>query len=165
MPGFVYRNEKVGIGQLIPEGVLHTAGGTVIIQNNGAGSDLLIFKNGTTEIGGFSINSNGSGLAYNNNSDARLKTNIFTLSVGLNELLKIQPREFLWKNNLTLGHGFIAQELYKIYPKAVTKPESEEGTWRIDQTQLIPILVKSIQDQQKIIDELKERITNLENNK
>jgi hypothetical protein len=99
-------------------------------------------------------------------SDKRLKENIKPLSLSIDTLLKIEPVEYTWKNSKTLGKGFIAQDLYKVYPEAVFKSETDDikkDPWTIDQTQLIPLLVKSVQDQQKIIDELKEKIINLEN--
>ncbi len=100
-------------------------------------------------------------------SDVRLKTNIKPLSVGLKELLKIQPREFTWIDSSTLGKGFVAQELYKIFPEAVNVPHIKDNPikspWGIMPTKLIPLLVNSIQDQQKIIDKLEKRITQLEN--
>ncbi len=98
-------------------------------------------------------------------SDLRLKTNIKPLSVGLKELLKIKPREYLWKDNLMSSRGFIAQELYEVYPEAANKPQIEDdpinNPWTISQIKLIPLLVKSIQDQQKIIDKLEEEINKL----
>lgn len=99
-------------------------------------------------------------------SDKRLKENIKPLSLGIDTLLKIEPVEYTWKKNKSPGKGFIAQDLHKVYPEAAFKPQIDDikkDPWTIDQTQLIPLLVKSIQDQQKIIDELKEKVTNLEN--
>ena len=100
-------------------------------------------------------------------SDKRLKENIKPLSLGIDTLLQLQPVEFTWKKNKKSSKGFIAQDLYKVYPDAVLNSltdDVENDPWTITQTKLIPLLVKSIQDQQKIIDELKERITQLEKN-
>ena len=106
------------------------------------------------------------GIIYATTSDKRLKENIKPLSVGLNELLKIQPSEYNWKGSTGLDQGFIAQDLYKIWPKAVHKPHNEtdmSDPWAVDYGKLTPLLVKAIQDQQKIIEELKEKVINLEN--
>ena len=106
------------------------------------------------------------GIIYATTSDKRLKENIKPLSVGLNELLKIQPSEYNWKGSTSLDQGFIAQDLYKIWPKAVHKPHNEtdmSDPWAVDYGKLTPLLVKAIQDQQKIIEELKEKVINLEN--
>lgn len=108
------------------------------------------------------------GVFYSNTSDKRLKKNIKTLSIGLNELLKIQPSEYNWISSpsSSVDIGFLAQDLYEIYPKAVYKPHDEtdlSDPWAVDYGKLTPLLVKSIQDQQKIIEDLKKRITKLEN--
>lgn len=108
------------------------------------------------------------GVIYGNTSDKRLKKNVKTLSIGLNELLKIQPSEYNWISSpsSSVDIGFLAQDLYEIYPKAVYKPHDEtdlSDPWAIDYGKLTPLLVKSIQDQQKIIEDLKKRITKLEN--
>ena len=108
------------------------------------------------------------GVFYSNTSDKRLKKNVKTLSIGLNELLKIQPSEYNWISSpsSSVDIGFLAQDLYEIYPKAVYKPHDEtdlSDPWAIDYGKLTPLLVKSIQDQQKIIEDLKKRITKLEN--
>ena len=71
---------------------------------------------------------------------------------------------FILSNSFNpIEKGFIAQELYEIYPSAVYKPKKEEDMWGIDYSKLTPILVQAIKDQQIIINELKNRITNLEN--
>jgi hypothetical protein len=48
----------------------------------------------------------------------------------------------------TLTTGFIAQELYEIFPNAVTKPAKAEEMWSVDYGKVTPLLVKAIQDQQ-----------------
>lgn len=105
------------------------------------------------------------GVYYLETSDKRFKKNIKPFSIGLNELLKIQPSEYTWQNSTKVNKGFLAQDLYKIYPDAVYKPADEtdlSDPWSVDYGKLTPLLVQSIKDQQKIIEELKERITKLE---
>lgn len=59
--------------------------------------------------------------------------------------------------------GFIAEQMYEVLPIAVDLDKNgEPNNW--NQRMLIPVMVKTIQDQQKIIDELKERLERLENN-
>ena len=41
---------------------------------------------------------------------------------------------------------FIAQELYEIFPNAVTKPAKEEDMWSVDYGKVTPLLVKGMQD-------------------
>ncbi len=56
--------------------------------------------------------------------------------------------------------GFIAQEVIKIFPEIVN--ERGNGTLGIRYTELIPVLVKTIQEQQTEINDLKSRIEKLE---
>ena len=152
---------SLGINTSTPSGNLHVKGRS-IFQNNGA---IITFVNAAgANVGTIATNAQG-GVNYNTTSDRRLKTNIKSLSIGLDQLLQIQPKEYLWKNTSEPGEGFIAQELYEIYPTVVSKPKNEKDVWMVDYGKLTPLLVKSIQDQQKIINDLQERIIKLENNR
>lgn len=64
---------------------------------------------------------------YSESSDRRLKSNIQDLSYGLSDFMKIKPREYTRIDNPEDGRqvGFIAQELYEVFPEAV-KPGSDE---------------------------------------
>jgi hypothetical protein len=107
-------------------------------------------------------------------SDARDKKNIRDLDLGLDFLMKIKPRIFNWDrrewydNNVSNGSkmkqeptaGFIAQELDEAQTEAnaewlnlvlKTNPDKLEAT----SGNLLPIIVKAIQDLKKENDELK----------
>ncbi len=105
---------------------------------------------------------------YNTTSDRRLKNNIVNTHFGITDLMKIQVRDYVYKADAskTQVTGFIAQELYEIFPNAVTKPAKAEDMWSVDYGKVTPLLVKVIQDQQaaievqqKQIDELKTQNT------
>jgi len=105
------------------------------------------------------------------NSDKRLKTNIQKTKWGLNDLLDIKVKDFEWKDNpnKTVDTGFIAQDLHKVYPGAVIPGDSSEvltpsgSAWQVSKASLVPLLVQSIQDQQKLIENLQQEIDNLKN--
>lgn len=59
--------------------------------------------------------------------------------------------------------GFIAEQIHKTLPIAVDLDENNQPKNWNDRI-IIPVIVKTIQDQQKIINELKERVERLENN-
>jgi hypothetical protein len=111
-------------------------------------------------------------------SDARDKKNIIDLNLGIDFLMKIKPRLFNWdkrewyENNKSDGSkiqktptaGFIAQELDEVQTSQNSEwlnlvlkdnPEKLEAT----PGNLLPIIVKSIQDLKKENDELK--VTNM----
>jgi len=98
-------------------------------------------------------------------SDKRLKKNINPLGSSLNKVLDMQPAQYEWKDPKREGisYGLIAQELAKIYPQLVKK--RSDGYFGINYMELIPVLVKAIQEQQQEIDILKNagHSTTLEN--
>ena len=98
-------------------------------------------------------------------SDERLKENIVDLETGLSEVMALQPRRFDWKNgDKTNVAGFIAQEVETVLPDLIDgfKDESIEDAKGVRMGDMLPTLVKAIQEQQTIIDDLKSRIETLE---
>ena len=89
-------------------------------------------------------------------SDARDKTNIIDLPVGLDFLNTLQPRQFEWKTREgvasvdgTVRAGFIAQELQEAQKECdylnlvfSNNPDKLEATYG----NLIPVLVKAVQE-------------------
>jgi len=79
------------------------------------------------------------------------------LSYGLNEVLKLQPKAYNWKNreqnNKSLG--LIAQDVQKIISEIVTAQDDETKTLGISYIELIPVLINAIKEQQYIIDKQK----------
>jgi hypothetical protein len=102
-------------------------------------------------------------IAWNTPSDRRLKNNIVNTHFGINDLIKIQVRDYVYKADAskTMVTGFIAQELYEIFPNAVTKPAKEDDMWSVDYGKVTPLLVKAIQDQQATIEAQQKQIDEL----
>ncbi len=121
------------------------------------------YVNGTT-VG--TITTNGTNTTYNTTSDARLKENVTNTSFGLTDIMKMNVKDYNFKSDdkKALNTGFIAQDLYNVYPQAVTVggENEKEDPWMVDYSKLVPVLVKAIQDQQKIIDQQEVRIKALE---
>ena len=100
----------------------------------------------------------GSNVAYNTSSDIRLKKNIINSLSSINKINSIQVRSFDWiSDDKHQDFGFIAQELIEVAPEAVTKGINEEDIWGVDNSKLVPILVKAIQELQAQITELKNK--------
>jgi len=97
-------------------------------------------------------------------SDIRKKEDIEDLSYGLDELMKLRPVSFNWKNkeNEQKTIGLIAQEVEPILNEVVYS-ESDDGMLSLAYSGLIPVLISSIQEQQQLIDDLTARIGILEN--
>jgi hypothetical protein len=106
---------------------------------------------------------NGSSTVYSTSSDKRLKKNIVDAPSAVSDVLAIKIRSFDWKE--TDNHqkyGVVAQELQSIAPEAISTPPEKDGMLGVDYSKLVPMMIKSIQEQQTIIQSLTERITALE---
>jgi len=101
-------------------------------------------------------------------SDERLKENIKDLETGLNEVLALKPRRFDWVEDEKVPTkniaGFIAQEVETVLPDLIGSYEHDriDNAKSLKMGDMIPTLVKAIQEQQTIIEDLKARITTLE---
>jgi hypothetical protein len=104
-------------------------------------------------------------------SDQRLKENIRDLDDGLATVMALKPRKFDWKESKGAGtknaRGFIAQEFEQVFPDLIDEwkdpaPEGEEP-YKAVRADLIPTLVKAMQEQQALIESLTARLNSLEN--
>lgn len=110
-----------------------------------------------------------------NTSDARDKTNIRDMDYGLKEIMKLRGVKYAWKSNPAEGDklGVIAQEIQKVLPevvrdweyaidektgKATKVPSARLGVMYAD---IIPVLIKGMQEQQQQIEELKQLVSQL----
>ncbi len=103
-------------------------------------------------------------------SDQRLKENVRDLDAGLPEIMALKPRRFDWKpgkgKDKKGDRGWIAQEFEQVFPDMVDTwqdpaPEGEEP-YKAVNADLIPVLVKAIQEQQALITDLRARVAALE---
>lgn len=101
--------------------------------------------------------------ALNTSSDRRLKTNISDLKYGLEEILKLTPVTYNWKKTPDTNKqiGLIAQDVRPLIPEIVEGDESK-GDLSMRYTELIPVLINAIKEQQKQIDELKQQVQKLQ---
>jgi len=115
-----------------------------------------------------------------NSSDARLKKNIEDIPYGLEEILKLRPVAYKWIKNPdgqdgAKRLGLLAQEVQRVIPEVVRdwcyKADEKTGktikmpttTLGLQYDAIIPVLIKGMQEQQKLITTLEERIAKLEN--
>ncbi len=88
-------------------------------------------------------------------SDQRLKEDLKKIESSLPQVLRLVPYQYQWKDHKHAGpsYGLIAQELAEIYPELVE--ERSDGYLGISYLELIPFLIKAIQEQQGQIESLK----------
>ena len=129
---------------------------------NRFGSDGTIaqFRRQDSVVGSISVT--GSSTAYNTSSDYRLKENVTYDWDATTRLKQLKPARFNFiADSDTTVDGFLAHETQAVVPEAVTGTKDEvddDGNpvmQGIDQSKLVPLLVKTIQ-------ELEARITALE---
>jgi hypothetical protein len=91
-------------------------------------------------------------------SDARFKTNIHEIGYGLESILKLRPVSFTWKDDSknTLRLGLIAQDVEKVMSEVVDKGSDPLQTLGINYSEIVPVLIKSIQEQQSQIESVKQ---------
>jgi hypothetical protein len=138
--------------------------GTLIVAGHDtySAAQQSSFTRFETPGGGYlgSINQIGSNsVDYFSASDIRLKENILQTKYGITDLMKIQVRDynFITDSANQRTTGFLAQQLYEIYPVAVNKGGNDPkvNPWSVSYGKLTPLLVKSVQDQQSQIKTLK----------
>ena len=113
-------------------------------------------------------------------SDISLKEKITPLKYGLKEIMQLKPVSFKWKQEQISAFkipdaeketklGFIAQDLQKVIPEVVETTEWKEyeenkgilvkeemARYGVSYSELIPVLIKAIQEQQLQIEAIKE---------
>ena len=145
----------------------------VTTSSSNSTTPLTLYSTGASDYR-FFVSAAGNIYAVNTTissvSDQRLKENIRDLDTGLSEILALQPRRFDWKEgkgkDIQNDQGFIAQEFEQVFPDMVDDwtPSSPEGEdpYKSVRADLIPVLVKAIQEQQAMIETLQTANTSLE---
>ena len=134
---------------------LTAAGGNVDIGRSLAVGGIT--PSGTTGR----IDASNDVVAYSS-SDKRWKTNIKLIESPLEKLQKLSGVEFDWiedfraHGNSGNDIGVIAQEVELVLPQAVQTRDS--GMKAVRYEKLIQLLIETIKEQQKQIDELKNKI-------
>jgi hypothetical protein len=87
-------------------------------------------------------------------SDKNKKTHVKPFFTTVNDVLKLESRQFNWKSSGESDIGFVAQEVQEVWPQLVeTDPNGSLG---LAYSRFIPLLLESIR-------ELNERVAKLEN--
>jgi hypothetical protein len=142
----------------------NSSGNHIYLKRSGAYSE--IYMGGTTSGGTqLFIRSGGSGgvrldsaaTSWVSASDERLKNIISNIENATEKLNTLRAVNYTWKSDKENSNnlGLIAQDVIKVFPEIVSE-SSKDGMYGVKYTELIPVLVKAIQ-------ELNEKIKTLEN--
>ena len=133
--------------QSFDEGLYVKPGGKV-----GIGTDGLPNNNPLEVVGNIKATS------FSSSSDYRLKTEIVTISGSTYSLDNLRPVEYKLKSDQQLHYGFLAHELQQLYPSMVNGVKDGEEMQSIQYQELIPLLVKEIQELKAEVKLLKKEI-------
>ncbi len=121
--------------------------------------NLHLYNNGTYR--GAFLASSG---AYLQTSDRRLKKDITPIENGtLNKVMQLNPVSYFMKDQTDTNRnlGLISQEVQELFP-SITHYSQEQAILTLSYTELIPILIKALQEQQIIIDNQNSKINTFE---
>ena len=132
-------------------------------DNDATNASFIYMTDGNSVLGTVGVAS-GTSINFSSASDERMKKNIVDASPQLNNIKNVKVREFDWKKNDHHELGLIAQEVNTIFPDVVKEGSDDETEhpWSVDYGKLTPYLIKAVQEQQTIIEDLKSRIEILE---
>lgn len=115
-------------------------------------------------VDGGTFHANADVVAFSSTvaSDEKLKTNIVSTKYGLDDILKLDGKEFDWKKHLNQKHdiGFIAQDVQKVIPELVNEVDGlngDESHLAVDYAKLVPVLVNAIKELKNEIEEIKKK--------
>lgn len=143
-----------------------TYGGAWQILNNAYSAAIVSI----TDAGAASQGNNSA--SWTTTSDARIKTNVRDIGDALGKIQSLKPCHFEFKNAVgETRTGFIAQEFEEVFPGHVSeqptpmefKDYTETETIKTIDPNLVPYLVKAVQELKAELDVAKARITALEN--
>jgi len=138
-----YGTDGLHVQQSGAIGGSRTDGPPVVWNRNGSNGDLVLYRRNNNTVG--IVYCTTTATTYGTSSDVRLKRNIVDAPAGNIDDIKI--RSFAWKiDGSQQKYGVVAQELFEVAPEAVTKGETEEDTWGVDYSKLVPMMIKEIQD-------------------
>jgi hypothetical protein len=124
------------------------------------GSDQNLYVKYNDGARGVFNNSTG---AYTTVSDSRVKKDISDISFGLDVISRLKPVEYRMidsAENSVKNLGFIAQEVSEVIPSSVTQMNG--GMYGLDKSEIIPVIVKALQELKADNDSLRARLAALE---
>ena len=91
---------------------------------------------------------------FNSASDINLKQNVSVIGSPIDKIIRLEGVNFEWKETGKKSLGVIAQEVEKVLPELVSGDESKT----VNYNGLIGLLIECVKEQQKEINELKNRL-------
>lgn len=152
--------------------------GIAIKASGGNVMDFMQFINAAGTVIGKITNTGGTGTGvdFASASDRRLKKDIIQMENILDKIMLLKPCNYKWISNDTPSFGFIAQEVFEVFPKLYNEIPNSDGNidepsdkntgdplhYGLDYGRFTPYIVKALQEQNTIINLQKDEIKSLE---
>ena len=147
-------------------GAASDADGPNFTNATALGSLAVVDASNHVRIGNTQVTQIGGQVAWSNLSDARAKSDIRDLDLGLDFVMALRPVTFSLKTgDGRTDMGFIAQDVEALLGDGYNVlgiGGDADRTLSLRYTDLIAPMVKAIQEQQALIDQLTKRIASLE---
>ena len=132
---------------------LTVGGNAAIIGNYTSSSGNITLTGGTLDAASVmegSVSVTSSSLAY--------KENISSFNNGLETVMNMKPVSYNRKTKTIKDReiGFIAEDMEKVLPEVVSPYRDQKG---IRYSEIIPVLVSALQEQQEKINELEKKLS------
>ena len=170
-------NGRLGLGDYNPDAKITVVGTTnptssnlIKIRNTSNTGSVVDFRNSAGVQAGKISMPTSTTVNYGTTSDYRLKTNVTALGDGIEKVKKLKPSRFEWIDNGIEVDGFIAHEVAKVVPEAVTGvkdavDENNNPVYQdLDYSKVIPVLTAALQEAIQKIENLETKIKQLQNN-
>lgn len=142
-----------------------------LLNATAIGSGAVATANNSVIIGNTSVTSIGGQVSWSTFSDARLKTNIEENTLGLDFIRGLNTVSYEYTAPGQKGiryQGLIAQEVDRLVKElgvnfsAVVRPTNEQSYYSLRYSDFVIPLIKAVQEQQEHIENMEQRIDELE---
>jgi hypothetical protein len=144
---------QVNSGKVCFVGDFNSSNGIVLKTTYAStGSIFALFANSAGSTAGYITQNGTTTVQYVTSSDYRLKENITPMTGALAKVAALKPCTYTWKEDGSVGQGFIAHELQEVVPDAVAGNKDdvyEDGSIKpqgIDTSFLVATLTAAIQE-------------------
>jgi hypothetical protein len=124
------------------------------VQELASADNLDLTSSGITGVTNISASGIITATDFNSTSDINLKENIRPIQNPIEKVMQLNGVSFDWKATQEPSIGVIAQELEEVFPELVKTGENKT----VNYNGLIGVLIEAIKEQQKQIENLKEKI-------
>ena len=136
------------------------------VHTNAQSNALVVSGSGRVGIGtatpAYELDVSGTGqfTSIIETSERELKEDITSQTSQLDNIMKLNPIDFNWRDNNKKSKGFIADEVEEVYPELVAKDEEGKASG-IEYSKMVSVLTQGIKELNEIVNKQQEMIEEL----